>query len=157
MIRHTVSTMLFAGVAAAALASGACNRGEEAKTTTPEVQSQTTQPASTPMTVAGCVKAGEAADTYVLTAARAEGNSETATYQLVGEQTDALKDQIGKQVQVTGTLEAQSQIASSSTATAPKESATGTAGTPTVQTRTSLEINRLTVTGVTPLGDKCDM
>lgn len=157
MFRHTVSKMLFAGLAAAALATGACNRGEEAKTTSPEVRSQTTQPANTPLTVAGCVKAGDAADTYVLTAARAEGNHETATYQLVGGQTDVLRDQIGKQVQVTGTLEAQHEIATSSTAKAPNDSATGTSGTPTVQTRTSLEINRLTVTAVAPLGDKCDM
>jgi hypothetical protein len=143
-----------------ALAAGACSRGEETATTRPEVQTQTAQTTNMPMTVAGCVKAGDAADTYVLTTARAEGGGDTATYQLTGEQIASLRDQIGSRVEVSGTVEAQQQIATDATAQArpeDRERATGTSGTPTVQTKTEIEIKRLSVTSIKPLGDKCDM
>ena len=157
MTRQIIATSLLC----TAVAAGACNRGQETKTVTPEVQTQTAQKTNMPMTVAGCLKAGDAADTYVLTAARAEGSTDAATYQLVGPQTAGLRDQIGRRVEISGTLEAQQEIASSATAQArPREDgerATGTSGTPTVQTKTEIDIKRLSVGSVKPLGDKCDM
>lgn len=160
MTRQTIATSLVLGTA---LVAGACNRGQETTPATPEVQTQTAQPATNmPVTVEGCVKAGDAADTYVLTAARAEGSTDTATYQLVGQQTDQLRDHIGRRVEVSGTVEAQQEIAASQTAKAEpgegnRDRATGTTGTPTVQTKTEIEIKRLSVSAVKPLQDKCDM
>jgi hypothetical protein len=159
MTRQTIATSLMLYTA---IAAGACNRGETT-TTSPEMQTQTAQPAANvPMTVAGCVKAGEAADTYVLTTARAEGSGDTATYELVGSQTANLEDHIGKRVEVSGTLEAQQEIASRATAKAEPadkggDRATGTSGTPTVQTRTEIDIKRLSVSSIKPLEDKCEM
>jgi hypothetical protein len=140
------------------LAAAGCNRGPQT-TNVAEVQSQTAKPANQPMTVAGCLKAGEAAGTYVLTAARtAGGTGETATYQLVGPQAANLQDHVGRQVEVSGTMQAQQEIASTAPAQpAPNERATGTAGTPTVQTRTEVDIRRLSLASVKPLGEKCEM
>ncbi len=160
MSRHQVfPTAVLCGALIAAFGSGACGRNEQA-TSVPEVQSQATHPANTPISVAGCLKAGEASDTYVLTSARAEGRAESATYQLVGGPDTNLRERIGERVQVSGTLEARQTSASQTVAT-PAEGdrstgTSGTAGTPTVQTRTNVEINRLSVDSVTPLGEKCD-
>lgn len=156
MARQTFATSL---VFCTLVWASACNRGEEPKTVTPEVQTQRSQAGNMPMTIAGCVKAGDAADTYVLTAARAEGSADSATYQLVGTQAAQLRDQVGRRIEVSGTLEAQQEIASQAKAQAKPDSdrPTGTAGTPTVQTKTEIDIKRLTVASIKPLGDKCDM
>ena len=140
------------------LSSAACQR-EPKGTIVAESQSQTAQPANQPITVAGCLNAGEAADTYVVTAARTTGGSaETATYQLVGERAVNLQDHVGHRVEVSGTVQTQHEIAASAPAQpAPNERATGTTGTPTVQTRTEIDIRRLAVTSLKPLGDKCEM
>ena len=151
--RITFATIAFG----AAIATGACSREPEKMTTASDSQTQAAQAASTPMTVAGCVKAGEAADTYVLTTARAEGApTDAATYELVGDQVASLRDHVGRRAEVSGTIQAQQEIASRSTAKPADERAIGTSGTPTVQTRTEIEIKRLAVTSVKPLGDKCD-
>lgn len=155
--RAIVSSILAAGSLTAALVSGACR-----DSTTPpagETQTQTSQQTNIPMTVAGCLKAGEAAGTFVLTAARAEGQGETATYQLVGDASQNLQDQIGRQVEVTGTVNAQQEIAATGARvpTDKEERPAGTSGTPTVQTKTEIDIKRLSVSSVKPLGDKCDM
>ena len=153
MYRNMIAASLALCVA---VATGACNRDQEKMTTAADVQTQSpAQPANTPTTIAGCVKAGEAADTYVLTTARAEGSGEAATYQLVGDQAAALREQIGRRVEVSGTMEAQQETASRSTAQ-PEERPTGTSGTPTVRTKAEIEIRRLSVTSVNPLGEKCD-
>lgn len=154
MHRYTTATSLML-CASLAVAGAACNRGEK-MTPGSEVQTQSAQPAKTPMTVAGCLKAGEAEDTYVLTTERAEGAAEPATYQLVGEQTAGLRDHIGRRVQVQGTMEAQQEIATRSTAKSAEERPAGTSGTPTVQTRSEVDIKHLSVTSVKPLGDKCE-
>lgn len=161
MYSHKIlSSMLCGGLLAAAVASGACNRDQGKMKAGAEVQTQTAQPANSPVTVAGCLMSGEAPDTFVLTAARTEGSIAAATYQLVGtlvtKQTETLRDQVGKRVEVNGIVEAQQEIASNATARADKDRATGTSGTPTVQTRTEIDIKRLSVSAVKALGDKCD-
>ena len=62
-------------------AAGACNRGEQ----TPGAETQTATPlqkTNAPVTVSGCLRAGDASDTFVLTAARTATSEQTATYQL---------------------------------------------------------------------------
>ena len=158
MHSHRIAkSIIVSGGVVLAIASGACNRKQDTRPVS-EVQTQTAQPANQPMTVSGCLKAGEAADTYVLTAARTDGAGDTATYQLVGPQAVNMNDHVGRRVEVNGTLIAQQEIASTaSPLPAEKERATGTTGTPTVQTRTEIDIKRLTVASVKPLGDKCEM
>ena len=148
MQRH----QLIVAVAVATFAIAGCKRGS---TPAAEVQSQTAQQSSQPTTISGCLKVGEAADTYVLSAKRTEGSTDTATYQLVGSGGANLREHVGHNVEVTGTIQATEEVASR-TGAQPTNRATGTAGTPTVQTRTDVEIKRLQVNSVKPLGNRCD-
>lgn len=148
-------------VAAAAFFVGAvaCSRSaDQQKVDKSPMESQT---ASTPAnagpmttTVTGCLGAGDAADTYVLTAARTNGATDTATYQLEGTNGDQLRGHIGERVQVSGTAIPETEVASNS-APAQEQRAKGTSGTPTVQTSTDVQIRRLHVDSVVPQGDKC--
>ena len=152
--RAILTSIILTGALAA---SGACRKSDPAPAV--EVQTRTAQQTNMPLTVAGCLKAGEAEGTFVLTAARSEGSGETATYHLSGGPGTSLQDQLGRKVEVTGTMEAQQEIASTSKPLTTDKDArpTGTAGTPTVETKTEIDIKRLSVSSVKPLGDKCDM
>jgi hypothetical protein len=108
-----------------------------------------------PMTVAGCLRAGSGTNTFVLTTSQAAGQTEAATYNLAGAETVNLQEHVGQQVQVTGVLVAETQIVREGT-TAPQEQAKGTTGTPSVETRTEMDVRRMDVTAVTPMGRKCD-
>jgi hypothetical protein len=134
------------------LTSAACARQDSA---TPDATTATApQTRNSPMTVAGCLRAGEADNTFVLNAAAAEGSPETATYQLVGEAAQ-LRDHIGRRVEVSGTLTAEQEVRSAGAAVA-EEKAKGTAGTPVVETRTKIEVKQLQVSSVRPLGESCE-
>jgi hypothetical protein len=123
------------------------------------VQTQTPpQATNQPLTVAGCLRAGEASDTFVLTASEQVTTPDRAgTYQLVAGQNVDLKAHIGQRVEVNGVLSGQ-QTAQTRAATAPAagEQATGTSGTPKVSTTTELDIKRLEVSGVRQLSERCD-
>jgi hypothetical protein len=141
------------GVAVAA--SPACGGGaEEEAAPAAERQAQTAQPANTPITIAGCLKAGESGDTFVLAVAQTAGAGDTATYHLTGNAGVNLRDHVGQSVEVNGTVRAEQELASRAPAQ-PAEGATGTSGTPTVQTRTEIEIKQLDVASVRPLGGTC--
>ncbi len=158
MYRHKFLTsfVLSAGMAAV-ISSSACGRSEEPRSVS-EAQSQTSQPANQPMTVAGCLRAGDAADTFVLNASGAEGSQEAATYHLVGAQGVSLSDHVGKRVEVSGMVDAHQAIASRTTALpSTDDRPTGTTGTPVVETKTEIDIKRVSVNAVKPLGDTCDM
>lgn len=150
--------MLFAAGLMLTTAGGCSRAGQKADKTPVETQTATTGPNAGPMTltVTGCLQAGDAADTYVLTAARVAGATDTVTYQLVGTNDANLKDHVGERVQVSGTADAQAQVASRSPVTAEQERAKGTSGTPTVQTQTDVRIRRLRVDAVAPQGGKCE-
>lgn len=153
---HRRQPLALAAAIAAALVIPAtgCNRGENA---TPVTDTQTATPVRTanqPMTVTGCLRAGEAADTFVLTT----GGTDVATYNLVGREGVNLADHVGHQVEVNGILTAQQETASRAETPAEnarKEQATGTSGTPTVATRTNVDIRRLEVNTVRPTGGDC--
>ena len=147
---HCISCTLVA----VAFVFGGCSR-DEPPVPPAEVRSQSAQPANQPVAINGCLKAGEGSDTFVLTAARTEGSSETATYTLVGNEGVNLRDHLGRQVEVRGVVRAEQEVASRSSAQ-PAERAKGTTGTPTVQTQTELEIKRLDVSAVRRLGDECE-
>jgi hypothetical protein len=123
--------------------------------TSADVQTQSAKTANTPTTLTGCLKAGEADGLLVLMTARTEGNSDAATYQLVGDQVATMRDHIGRRVEVKGIVQAEQEVASRSTAK-PEERPTGTAGAATVQTRTEIEIKQLAVTEMKPIDEKCE-
>jgi len=138
-------------VSVLALAAGACDR----KPAAPELQTTTaSQPRTENITVAGCLKRGVLADnTFVLAASRANGAEETATYQVTGRDGVQLSDYVGQRVEVSGTLRAEEQTASTGGA---EEKPKGTAGTPAVGTRTEIDVKRLEATMVKPTGDRCE-
>jgi hypothetical protein len=153
MLRHrSIAPWLTCGFTVVLLTAG-CERGEETAPVA-ERQSQSAQPANTPTTIAGCLKAGEATDTFVLTVAQAAGGGDTATYHLTGNQGVNLRDHVGHNVEVSGTIRAQQELASRGSAQ-PAERATGTSGSPSVQTRTEIDIKQLDVASVRPLGGNC--
>jgi hypothetical protein len=136
--------------AALVVPSVGCNRGEK---TAPVSETQTQSPAraaNQPTTVTGCLRAGEAADTFVLTTA----GTDVATYNLLGREGVNLADHVGHQVEVNGILTAQQQMTSRAQAPA-DDRATGTSGTPTVATRTNVDIRQLEVNTVRATGQDC--
>jgi hypothetical protein len=103
----------------------------------------------------GCLRGGDAEDTFVLTtSATADGNA-PATYQLAGVNGASLRDQIGRRVEVSGVVRAQQETESQATGPAANKP-TGTSGKPKVETTTEVDIKRLDVSNVKPLGDHCD-
>jgi hypothetical protein len=141
--------------AAVALGGAACNRSKSQPPTDRQVSGDARNP-DVPITVTGCLRAGEASDTYVITQdAQNTGAQDTANYQLVGANGVDLRQHVGQRVQVSGVLAAQQEVASRSAASAQKP--TGTSGTPTVQTQTQVDIRTLQVSSVNPQGGKCEM
>ena len=142
--------------ASLALSAVGCT-GKESAPPPAQVQSQSALPANSPAMITGCLKAGEAANTFVVTTAKSEGGSETATYQLVGNPGANLSDHIGRRVEVTGVIRQSQELASTERAR-PAE-AKGTAGSPdkpTVETRTDVEIKQLEVSSIKSVGGRCD-
>ena len=120
-------------------------------------QTQASSQPNQPTNVTGCLRAGEAANTFVLTTTATGAASVPATYHLTSTGNFNLQDHIGKRVEVAGVVEAQSQIATRE-APQPADNATGTAGapgTPTVQTGTRLNVQRMNVTNIRATGEDC--
>lgn len=141
--------------AAIALGGAACGKGKKEAPSETQVSGDVRTP-NAPMTVSGCLRAGEASDTYVLTQeASVSGTADNANYHLVGVQGVNLRDHIGERVQVSGVLASQQEVATRS-APSQQDKATGTAGTPTVQTQTQVDLRTLQVNSVNPQGGKCD-
>lgn len=143
------TTAAAAFVIAVGLVTSGCTRKND---TAPVVESgsQTSaQGGRQPATVIGCLRAGEAADTFVLTSA----GEQAVTYQLAGGEGETLRDHVGHQVEVTGTVTAEQRTATRATSSSDK--AVGTGGTPTVQTQTQVNVRRLEVSSVKPTGSEC--
>ncbi len=157
---------VIACVAAAALSAG-CGKSEspapapanEAKAETPVT------PANQAMTVAGCLRAGEGADTFVLTAATDSASQTAATYHLVGVNGVNLRDHIGERVEVSGTVNAEKRAtsltaqepAATSGSAAPEPSAASGGATPTVSTSTHVDIKRIDVSSIHKIDGKCEL
>lgn len=139
---------------AAAVGAGACSRDSEQAAVAERQSASPVQQTAAPLTTTGCLRAGDAEGTFVLTAARAETGDQTATYHLVGDPTVKLADHIGQQVEVSGVLSAQQAIATRTTQD-PAPNTTGTSGSPQVSSSTRLDIKRLEVQSVKPLGSAC--
>ena len=144
--------LVFAGFVAAAAA--ACGGTPEA----PPAQSQSSvsRQVNAPTTVTGCLRAGDAANTFVLTTAQSVDGTPAATYHLTGGADINLQQHVGNRVEASGVVEQQSEIATRQPAQ-PADNAKGTAGsgTPTVQTGTELSIRRMNVASVKHVGGDC--
>jgi hypothetical protein len=83
-----------------------------------------------------------------------EGSADTATYQLIARADQNLRDHVGEQVEVSGTLKAREQIQGTSGAIQEKP-AKGATGTPVVETKTELDIRQLDVNAIKGSGNRC--
>ena len=146
-------TQLITAVVLATCASGAA-ACKGSGTNVPEKQTMSAvQPRNDAVSVSGCLRAGLAENTFVLNATKASGDMESATYQLMGAQTDALRAHVGEQVQVIGMLKSEQQVASlGSTAATTTE---GTSGKAAVKTQSEIAVKSLVVESVKPSGSKC--
>jgi hypothetical protein len=104
--------------------------------------------------LSGCLRAGEAENTFVVTVSNAPDGGQPANYQLAGIDGVKLRDHIGEQVEVRGVMTAEQQTATRAAAPA-DEKTIGTRGTPNVETWTVVDIRRLEVNAVKPLGRSC--
>jgi hypothetical protein len=150
--------MLTAAFCCAVIVAGTGCGGDD-KPTAPPAEATVQTPAvpqNKPMTLTGCLRAGEATDTFVLTTAQTRDSAETATYHLTGVQGVNLRDHIGHQVEVNGVVRSEQQMASASPSREADRKATGTTGTPTVQTRTELQVRQMEVKSIKPTGQKCE-
>lgn len=141
---------------AAMIGTAGCGRDDKPTAPPAEATAQTPAvPQNKPMTLTGCLRAGEATDTFVLTTAQTGDSAETVTYHLTGVQGVNLRDHIGRKVEVSGVVRSEQRAASVSPSQQ-ADRATGTAGTPTVQTRTQLQVREMDVQSVKPTEEKCE-
>jgi hypothetical protein len=135
------------------IGTGACTRG---KTPAPEVARTTgEQPHAEPMTVTGCLDSGAFAENvWVLLVPSTPRGAAGSTVHLIGGDPETLRTNAGRQVEVSGTLQAQQQVATSGT-TSLRHRASGAQGSPAVQTDTQIEVKRLAVGSIRPTGEKC--
>jgi hypothetical protein len=150
--RRSSTAMALCVTISFAVAASACSRKDK---TTPVAESGVQTSATggnVPATVLGCLRAGEASDTFVLTTA----GEQPVTYHLVGGEGETLRDNVGRQLEVSGKITEEQRTATRSTSTVPADDRPrGTAGTPQVQTETQLNVRRLEVTSVKPTGIEC--
>jgi hypothetical protein len=163
LVQVTRSVGILAMIGTIAIGASACSKSKSSTPSETQTAGDVRTP-NAPMTVTGCLRAGKLADTYVLTQDAANtGAQETANYQLVGVDGVDLRKYIGERVQVDGVLASQQELESRSTpaparqADKGKEKPTGTAGKPTVQTETEVDMRTLQVKSVNPQGGKCEM
>jgi hypothetical protein len=146
----------WAGILAAAVFTGGC--AGEPEVPPAQTQAGVTREVDRPTTVTGCLRAGDAANTFVLTTAQTVDGTPAATYQLTATGVD-LSAHVGKRVEANGVVQTQSDIATRQPAQ-PADNAqgtAGTAGTPTVQTATELSIRTMTVSTVKPVAGECEL
>jgi hypothetical protein len=153
------TALLTAALMTGALASTACNRGAEETMPVAEVQRETAvEGLERPVNVTGCLRAGDAAGTFVLTSTEAADQGRTMTYALnfrTDMNDEELREHVGEQVTVEGIVRSQ-QSASGYTPGAPAANEpVGTTGTPTVQTTTELAVQQLDVNELRPIGEAC--
>ena len=148
--------LLTAAVLSMATVVAGCSR-EEAQPPAAQVQSQTaTQPLNTPESVTGCLRAGEAADTFVLTTSQTQDGRPPATYQLVGASGVNLGDHVGHRVAITGIVREQQTATTATTAAPATDKAQGTSGTPQVQTTATLQMRRMEVNSIGRTSGDCE-
>jgi hypothetical protein len=111
-----------------------------------------------PIIIEGCLKSGTFADgTWVVLGRAAHIPSETAaTYQLVDADTDSLRPHQDRVVRVSGTLEADRRVMTSTGLLPGDDDVEGTSGTPEVGITTTYDLRRLSVDEVTPTGEACE-
>ena len=148
--------LLTATVLSLATVVTGCSR-DEAQPPAAQVQSQTaTQPLNTPESVTGCLRAGDAPDTFVLTTSQTDDGRPPATYQVVGTTGVNLVDHVGHRVAISGVVREQQTATTATTAAPATDKPQGTAGTPQVQTTATLQMRRMDVSSINRATGDCE-
>lgn len=134
-------------------ASGCSN---EPETPPAQSQTQTTQQLNTPAILTGCLRAGEASNTFVLTASATEAGATPTTYNLEGAAATNLQGHVGQRVEVSGIIVEQQHVVTRETPQPADQKATGTSGTPTVQTGTHLAVRTVQVKSARAVAGSCE-
>ena len=151
MKNHLFAVAAFSLVIVAA----GCSR-EEAQPPAAQVGSQTaTQPLNTPESVTGCLRSGDAADTFVLTASQAQDGRAPVTYQAIGAPGVNVGEHVGHRVAINGIVREQQTATTASAAAPATDKPQGTAGTPAVTTTATLQMRRMEVSSVSRAQGDC--
>lgn len=144
-------------VAYGGASTAGCKRSNKNGTPVAQIQTQTpAQPVNQPTTVTGCLRAGDASDTYVLTTSETQNGATPSTYLLVSTGGANLRDNVGHEVQVSGVVSTQQAVSTVTPATPPANKPAGTSGKPSVETQTQLDMRRLEVSSLNSMSDKCE-
>jgi len=139
-------------IATCLLAAAACN---SKRSKAPDLQTQTpVQPVNQATTVSGCLRAGIADNTFVLNSPSTTGATDAVTYQLTAAPGVELRNYVGQQVDISGIVESEQQAIATS-GKMEQRPAKGAAGTPSVETKTELDVRKLKVDQVKPTGNRC--
>jgi hypothetical protein len=154
-MRHS-SRLPVAALACAMAMGAACNNKKDV-TPTAQIQSNSpAQAANSPESVTGCLRAGDAPDTFVLTTSLLADGRQPATYQLSGSGGVNLTEHIGERVSVQGVVRAQQESTTASSGSPANDKPKGTAGSPNVSTTTTLDLKRMDVTSISRAEGTCE-
>src|SRR5262245_21158125 len=132
------------------LAAG-CSKSQDRA---PELQTQApVQSINRPKTVSGCLRAGVGENTFVLHTSKTDGSTSSATYDLKPGPGVDLHSHTGQDVVVSGVLETEQTVATSGESQ--QKPAKDGVGTPTVDTRTELDIRTFDVASIKSTGSRC--
>lgn len=161
---------LYLGLVLSLAAAGTACGGDADERAGAETVMPDTPAEGKPITVTGCLTAGQQREAFVVTAARdaltsgaiyaGDGGTPTYTYELVGNPAD-LSQHVGKQVEVAGILdedrEDSVEVEKDEEAQLPAVQSGDRVVEPAIETETSIDINvrRLHVSTVTPTGQAC--
>ena len=149
MTLRTNTAAAIACVLTLGLMASSCTRKDKTAPV-PESGVQTSATGNQPATVIGCLRAGDASDTFVLTSA----GEQPVTYHLRGGERETLRDNVGRQLEVSGTVTAEQRTATTASGASAEQTA-GTAGTPQVRTQTQLNVRTLEVSNIKATGIEC--
>ena len=147
---------LVAIAAVSGLAAG-CSRAKEAQPPAAQTQTQTpVQTLNTPESVTGCLRSGDAPDTYVLTTSQTADGRPPVTYAVVGTSGVNLKEHVGERVAINGIVKEQQSTTTASASAPATDKPQGTAGTPSVQTTATLQMRRIEVSAINRAAGDCE-
>lgn len=147
----------FVAVAALSALAVGCNRAKQPQPPAAQTQTQTpVQSLNTPELVTGCLRAGDAADTFVLTTSQTQDGNLPVTYEVIGTPGVNLKDHVGERVAINGVVREQQSTTTASTSAPATDKPRGTSGTPTVQTTATLQMRRIEVASINRTTGDCE-
>jgi len=146
-----------AAIAAVSALGAGCSRAKQAQP--PAAQSQTQTPVqtlNTPESVTGCLRAGDAADTFVLTTSQTDDGRPPVTYAVVPTPGVNLTEHVGERVAINGVVREQQSTTTASASAPATDKAQGTSGTPNVQTTATLQMRRIEVSAINRAAGDCE-